>query len=110
MSNYKKCNGCPYYFGEIDSCMFGEEDVPNNAEKKCEVSDELPEMKWGVRNGPPYPIKDNERVAAVKKHGTIVEDAINSGEVIKTINKDKQNHHDKTQHIPGRSYLNGDID
>lgn len=28
MSNYEKCNGCPYYYGEIDSCMFGEEDVP----------------------------------------------------------------------------------
>lgn len=42
MSNYEKYNGCPYYFGEIDNCMFGEEDVPNNAEKKCEVSDELP--------------------------------------------------------------------
>ena len=42
MSNYEKCNGCPYYFGEIDNCMFGEEDVPNNMKKKCEVSDELP--------------------------------------------------------------------
>ena len=28
-------------------------------------------MKWGVRNGPPYPIKDNGRVATVQKHGTI---------------------------------------
>lgn len=28
--------------GEIDNCMFGEEDVPNNMKKKCEVSDELP--------------------------------------------------------------------
>lgn len=36
MSNYEKCNGCPYYFGEIDSCMF-EEDVPIDMEKKCEV-------------------------------------------------------------------------
>ena len=67
-------------------------------------------MKWGVRNGPPYPIKYNGCVAAVQKHGKIVEDAINSGEVIKTINKDKQNRHNKTQHTPGRSYLNGDIE
>ena len=37
MSNYEKCNGCPYYFGEIDSCMFGEEDVPIDMEKKCPV-------------------------------------------------------------------------
>ena len=33
--NYPKCHGCPYYFGEIDSCMFGEDDVPDNLEKKC---------------------------------------------------------------------------
>lgn len=33
--NYLKCHGCPYYFGEIDSCMFGEDDVPDNLEKKC---------------------------------------------------------------------------
>ncbi len=33
--NYYKCNGCPYYFGEIDQCMFGEEDIPNDLEKKC---------------------------------------------------------------------------
>lgn len=50
------------------------------------------------------------RNVTLKKHDTIVEDAINSGEVIKTINKDKQNRHNKTQHIPGRSYLNGDTE
>lgn len=27
-------------FGEIDSCMFGEEDVPIDMEKKCEVKNE----------------------------------------------------------------------
>lgn len=37
MSNYEKCNGCPYYFGEIDNCMFGEEDVPNDMAKKCKI-------------------------------------------------------------------------
>lgn len=36
MSNYEKCKSCPYYFGEIDQCMYGEEDVPKNLEKKCE--------------------------------------------------------------------------
>lgn len=36
MSNYKKCNGCPYYFGEIDDCMYGEDDIPLNLQKKCE--------------------------------------------------------------------------
>ena len=28
-------------------------------------------MKWGVRNGPPYPIKDNGKVAEVRKHDKI---------------------------------------
>lgn len=36
INNYAKCNGCPYYFGEIDSCMYGEEDIPNDMERKCE--------------------------------------------------------------------------
>lgn len=35
-SNYDKCNGCPYYYGEIDQCMFGEKDVTDNLEKMCE--------------------------------------------------------------------------
>ena len=33
--NYPKCHGYPYYFGEINSCMFGEDDVPDNLEKNC---------------------------------------------------------------------------
>lgn len=40
MHNYTKCNGCPYYFGEIDNCMYGEEDVPNDMKRKCESEDE----------------------------------------------------------------------
>ncbi len=28
-------------------------------------------MKWGVKNGPPYPIKDNGKVATVRKHANI---------------------------------------
>lgn len=39
-NNYDKCNGCPYYFGEIDSCMYGEEDVPNDMKRKCEGADQ----------------------------------------------------------------------
>lgn len=34
MNNYEKCNGCPYYHGEI-GCMKGEEDIPDNMEMKC---------------------------------------------------------------------------
>ena len=37
---YKTCKDCPYYKGEINLCMYGEEDVPNNLEKKCEVKNE----------------------------------------------------------------------
>lgn len=36
MSNYEKCNGCSYYFGEMDDCMYGEADVPFDLPKKCE--------------------------------------------------------------------------
>lgn len=33
---YKFCNGCPYYYGEIDDCMYGEDDVPSTPEdRKC---------------------------------------------------------------------------
>ena len=28
-------------------------------------------MKWGVKNGPPYPIKDNTKVAEAKSHETL---------------------------------------
>lgn len=36
-SVYEKCKDCGYYYGEIDNCMFGEDGVPTNLEKKCEV-------------------------------------------------------------------------
>ena len=34
---YETCKDCPYYFGEANWCMYGEEDVPDNLEKKCEL-------------------------------------------------------------------------
>lgn len=61
-------------------------------------------QKWGVRNGPPYPI---DRSA---KHDTIVKDAIESGVVSKKINREKQMRHTKDGHIPGRSYLDGGLE
>lgn len=61
-------------------------------------------QKWGVRNGPPYPLDKS------RKSDTIVEDAIESGEVSKTINREKQLRHTKSNHTPGRSYLDGDLD
>ena len=34
---YETCKDCQYYYGEINWCMYGEEGVPDNLEKKCEV-------------------------------------------------------------------------
>ena len=34
--NFKKCNVCTYYYGEVDQCMVGEDGVPDILEKKCE--------------------------------------------------------------------------
>lgn len=61
-------------------------------------------QKWGVRNGPPYPLDK------ASKGDTIVKDAIESGEVSKTINKEKQKRHTLSDHDPGRSYLDGDLE
>ncbi len=61
-------------------------------------------QKWGVRNGPPYPLDKSQ------KSDTIVEDAIESGRVSTKINPDKQIHHTKSYHKAGRSYLDGDFD
>lgn len=59
-------------------------------------------QKWGVRNGPPYPLDKSG------KSDTMVKDAIESGQVSKTINTDKQKRHTLSDHTPGRSYLDGD--
>ena len=42
---YKTCKDCPYYYGEINWCMYGEEGVPNNLEKKCNEGAEINEME-----------------------------------------------------------------
>lgn len=64
----------------------------------------IKDQKWGVRNGPPYPLDKS------RKSDTIVTNAIKSGEVSKTINREKQLRHTKSHHTPGRSYLDGDLD
>lgn len=28
--NFERCNGCSYYYEEIDQCMVGDDYVPNN--------------------------------------------------------------------------------
>lgn len=60
-------------------------------------------QKWGVRNGPPYPIDKSS------KESNMVKDAIESGRVSKIINKDKQRRHTLSGHDSGRSYINGDL-
>ena len=60
-------------------------------------------QKWGVRNGPPYPLEKSH------KNG-IIEEAIRSGKVKKIINPEKQRKHCKSFRKEGRSYLDGDLD
>ena len=61
-------------------------------------------MKWGVRNGPPYPIDKSN------KSDKMVLDAIDSGEISTTVKIKSQKLHTKDGHTPGRSYLDGDLD
>lgn len=64
----------------------------------------IPGQKWGVRNGPPYPLDKSV------KRSKVVMDAIKSGEISMTINREKQKRHTLKDHTPGRSYLNGECD
>lgn len=57
-------------------------------------------QKWGVRNGPPYPLDKSI------KYNKII-DEIDKSE--KIINKEKQARHTVYGHIEGRSYINGDL-
>ena len=38
---YEICKDCPYYYGEIDECMVGEDGVPYDLEQKCQVTQPL---------------------------------------------------------------------
>ena len=38
---YKICKNCPYYFGEINECMVGEDDVPCYLEQKCKITQSM---------------------------------------------------------------------
>lgn len=57
-----------------------------------------------MRNGPPYPLDKTHG------HDNIIKKAIDSGTVLKDINRDKQMKHTKSWHTPGRSYLDGDFE
>lgn len=32
---YEICKDCPYCYREVNQCMYGEEGIPDNLEKKC---------------------------------------------------------------------------
>ena len=66
-------------------------------------------MKWGVRRTPEQ-LGHTKKVVKVPKHDNIIETAVDSGQVSKTINRDKQQRHTKDEHAPGRSYLDGDVE
>lgn len=69
-------------------------------------------MKWGIRRTPEQ--LGHKRVAKKLKSDkikdTTVENAINFGIVSKKINEQKQLRHTKSNHLKGRSYLNGDLE
>lgn len=54
-------------------------------------------QKWGVRNGPPYPLK----------RGYLVKEALDRGDISTKLNPEKQNRHmaNSKDYIPGRSYF-----
>ncbi len=70
-------------------------------------------QKWGVRRTPEQ-LRHKPSIKEVLEkslsRGTIVQDAIRSGEVSKTINREKQMRHTMSGHPPGRSYLYGGLE
>ena len=85
------------------------EDILSRIADKLDETEELCHhgikgQKWGVRNGPPYPLDRSTEA------DTTVKNAIESGEVSAKINREKQMRHTKSNHLPGRSYLDGDLE
>ncbi len=60
--------------------------------------------EWDARNGSPYSLDKSSQ------SGTIIQDAIDSGQVSTKINREKQLRHTKDNHGLGKSYLYGDLD
>ena len=48
-------------------------------------------QKWGIRNGPPYPLAKSSK-------NSIIEEAIRTGKVKKTINREKERKKHKKRH------------
>lgn len=68
-------------------------------------------QKWGRRNGPPYPLKrsGNSRIVGSKSSG-VIEDALREGKIKLSINRENQMRHNKSTHLAGRGYIDGDFD
>ncbi|MCC8098001.1 MAG: hypothetical protein LIO44_05500 [Eubacterium sp.] len=66
-------------------------------------------QKWGVKNGPPYPLKRNLKKKS--ESSKIIEEAVKAGKVSTKINRQKQERHlwNSSNYINGRSYLYGDV-
>lgn len=75
-------------------------------------------QRWGVRRTPEElghktaraGLHSGTRVAKSLGRDTIVQDAIRSGQVSTIVNREKQRRHTLLGHIPGRSYIHGDVD
>lgn len=68
--------------------------------------------KWKASKSTNKTLENVEKSSTIKAKSTVVQDAINSGEVSKTINADKQNRHIRgsKNYIEGRSYINVTIE
>lgn len=65
-------------------------------------------MKWGVRRTPEQ--LGHKAIAKNLKRDTIIKDALSSGEVSSAINREKQERHTRNGHLPGKSYIDGDVE
>ena len=68
-------------------------------------------QKWGVRNGPPYPLSKETKDRIKNKESanivdSIIKEALDSGIVVDKLNKESQQRHLLGKHyIEGKSYL-----
>lgn len=94
------------------------EDILGKMAEKLDYTGELCHhgvkgQKWGVRNGPPYPLGEGDKSAEERKadgnRTNIVKQAIQSGKVSTKINREKQKRHTQDDHTPGKSYIHGDL-
>lgn len=68
-------------------------------------------MKWGVRNGPPYPIEENKK--RLQKFADMIilqKKQFILGKYPRQSIRINKSSHTKSDHLPGRSYLDGDVE